>query len=133
MTLEKTIQLLKNVINREPISPTVLNVTPLGVQRLLYYISSWGYGGLGIQIIFAVSSDFGDGITLTPDCTQLREPMVSVTVEPSLQNIIRDWEGNTSEKTYRWSYVCEGKNGVRASLDYFANVSGGRSVLYVYT
>jgi hypothetical protein len=77
--------------------------------------------------------DFGDGITLTPDCTQLREPMVSVTVEPSLQNIIRDWAGNTSEKTYRWSYVCEEKNGVRASLDYFANVSGGRSVLYVYT
>jgi hypothetical protein len=69
--------------------------------------------------------DFGDGITLTPDCTQLREPMVTVTVEPSLQHIIRNWEGNTSEKTYHWTYVCEGENSVRVSQDYFANLPLG--------
>ena len=97
----------------------------MGLRRL-------GYNYTQLCSSVYCSSDFGDGITLTPDCTQLREPMVTVTVEPSLQKIIRNWEGNTSEKTYQWSYMCEGNNGVSASQDFLANVSGGRSVLILF-
>ena len=48
--------------------------------------------------------------------------MVYITVEPSLQHIIRNWKSNTSERTYYWGYICEG-NGTRAAQNYSTNVS----------
>lgn len=58
-------------------------------------------------------------VTLTPVCTELREPHVYATVEPPLWPLFN--QGNSSDERFSFGYVCEGS--VTVAQNFSRNVN----------